>query len=134
MSSEDNIKTVTTAYEAFSRGDIERILDLVSDDVDWAAETTSEVAPWYGVRHGKDELAAFFTDFGSAVDVEDFTPLTIAANDTDVLTVIRMRGTLRANGKQAAMNLHHQFSLREGKVVYFRGSEDTAQIVDLLRS
>jgi ketosteroid isomerase-like protein len=134
MSSEDNIKTITTAYEAFSRGDIARILDLVSDDVDWAAETTSDAAPWYGVRHGKDELAAFFTDFGSAVDVEDFTPVTIAANDTDVLTVIRMRGTLRANGKQAAMNLHHQFSLRDGKIVYFRGSEDTAQIVDLLRS
>ena len=134
MSSEDNIKTVTTAYEAFSRGDIARILDLVTDDVDWGAETTSDVAPWYGVRHGKDEVTAFFSAFGSTVDVEDFTPVSIAANDTDVLTVIRMRGTLRANGKKAAMNLHHQFTLRGGKIVYFRGSEDTAQIVDLLQS
>jgi uncharacterized protein len=60
--------------------------------------------------------------------------ISIAANDTDVLTVIRMRGTLRANGKHAAMNLHHQFTLHDGKIVYFRGSEDTAQIADLLQS
>ena len=134
MSSEDNIKTVTTAYEAFSRGDIARILDLVSDDVDWGAETTSDVAPWYGVRHGKDEVTAFFSAFGSTVEVEDFTPVSIAANDTDVLTVIRMRGTVRANGKKAAMNLHHHFTLRDGKIVYYRGTEDTAQIVELLKA
>src|SRR6267154_6611677 len=89
MSADANIKTIMSVYEAFGRGDVAAILDAVTDDVDWAAETTSTAAPWYGVRHGKDAVAAFFTAFGSAMEIEEFTPASLAANDTDVLTVVR---------------------------------------------
>jgi hypothetical protein len=44
-------------YEAFQRGDVAAILDACSDDLDWGAETTSAIAPWYGIRHGKPEVA-----------------------------------------------------------------------------
>ena len=30
-----------------------------------------------------------------------------------------------ATGKEAAMNLHHYWRFRDGKVEYYRGSEDT---------
>ena len=89
MSADGNIKTVTAVYEAFGRGDVAAILHVVTDDVDWAAEAASSAAPWYGVRHGKDAVAAFFSDFGSTMEVEEFAPVSFAANDTDVLTVVR---------------------------------------------
>ena len=133
MSANDNIKTITAVYEAFGRGDVATILDAVTDDVDWAAEADSTAAPWYGVRHGKEAVAAFFTDFGSAMEVEDFTPVSIAANDTDVHTVVRFRATSRGTGKTAAMDLHHFFKFRDGKVAYYRGTEDTAQTAAVLR-
>ena len=53
MSADANLKTIGAAYEAFGRGDVAAILDLVADDVDWAAEAASPTAPGYGVRHGK---------------------------------------------------------------------------------
>ena len=53
MGSEDNIKTIQRVYEAFGRGDVATILDALADDVDWASDTSSTVAPWYGVKHGK---------------------------------------------------------------------------------
>ena len=133
MSAEVNIKTISQVYEAFGRGDVATILDAVTDDVDWAAEADSTAAPWYGVRHGKEAVAAFFTDFGSAMEVEDFTPVSIAANDTDVHTVVRFRATSRGTGKTAAMDLHHFFKFRDGKVAYYRGTEDTAQTAAVLR-
>jgi uncharacterized protein len=133
VSANDNIKTITAVYEAFGRGDVATILDAVTDDVDWAAEADSTAAPWYGVRHGKEAVAAFFTDFGSAMEVEDFTPVSIAANDTDVHTVVRFRATSRGTGKTAAMDLHHFFKFRDGKVAYYRGTEDTAQTAAVLR-
>jgi SnoaL-like domain len=74
------------------------------------------VAPWHGVRHSKDGGAAFFTDFGSTMEVEEFTPVSIAANDTDVLSVVRFRVRSRATGKTAAMDLHHWFTFRDGKI------------------
>ncbi|MEV7775192.1 hypothetical protein [Kitasatospora sp. NPDC086791] len=46
MSAESNVATVKAIYEAFGRGDAQAILDAVSDDVDWATETTSTAAPF----------------------------------------------------------------------------------------
>src|SRR2546426_232795 len=63
MSADANIKTIMGVYEAFGRGDVAAILDAVTDDVDWAAEAAGTAAPWYGVRHGKEAVAAFFAGF-----------------------------------------------------------------------
>jgi len=133
VSSDANIKTIMGVYEAFGRGDVAAILDAVTSDVDWAAEADPAVAPWHGVRHGQQAVAAFFAEFGSTVDVEEFIPVSIAANDTDVLSVVQFRARSRATGKTAAMNLHHFFKFRDGKIAYYRGTEDTAQTQAVLQ-
>jgi hypothetical protein len=133
VSADVKIKTIEEVYQAFGRGDVAAILDAVTNDVDWATETSSTAAPWYGVRHGKDGVAAFFTAFGSAMEVEEFTPVSLAANDTDVLTVVRFRARSRSTGKTLAMDLHHYFKFRDGKIAYYRGTEDTAQTGAVLR-
>ena len=134
MSAEVNIKIIQNVYEAFGRGDIAAVLDAVADDCDWAAEATSSGAPWYGVRHGKAEIVKFFEDFGSTMEVEEFTPVAFAASGDNVHTVVRLRSRSRATGKSVAMNLHHFFTFRDGKVAYYRGTEDTAQTEAALRA
>ena len=133
MSADANIKTITGVYEAFGRGDVAAILDVVTEDVDWASEAASSGAPWYGVRHGRDAVAAFFTDFGSTMEVEEFTPVSLAANDTDVFSLVRFRARSRGTGRTSEMNLHHYFRFRDGKIAYYRGTEDTAQTEAVLR-
>jgi ketosteroid isomerase-like protein len=127
VSANDNLKTIQSVYEAFGRGDVGAIADAVTDDVDWATETTSSAAPWYGPHTGKAGVGQFFEQFGSEMDVTDFTPLSFAATDNEVLTVVRFAATRRSNGRSVAMNLHHHFRFRDGKIDYYRGSEDTAQ-------
>jgi ketosteroid isomerase-like protein len=134
MGAEENLKTITAVYEAFGRGDVGYITSSVTDDVDWATDTSSNGAPWYGARRGPDGVVTFFTDFGSTMDVEDFTPLSFAANDDgDVHTVVRFTGKSRATGKTATMQLHHWFHFRDGKIAYYRGSEDTVLTVATLQ-
>jgi hypothetical protein len=64
------------------------------------------------VRHGRDAVTEFFSAFGATMEVEEFTPVSFAANDTDVLTVVRFR---------------------DGKIAYYRGSEDTAVTAAVLQ-
>lgn len=131
MPAEDNIKTIRLIYEAFGRGDVEAILEQVTDDVDWAVEPDG-AAPWNGVRHGPDGVASFLGDLAAHVEVTEFTPLTFAANDTDVLTVVRYTHRVRSTGKAGSMDLHHWFRFYEGKIWYVRGTEDTALTKELL--
>ena len=133
MSAEDNIKTIETIYEAFGRGDVGVILERLTDDVDWATDTASTAAPWYGVCRGRDAVAGFFQKFGSNMTVQQFDVVSIAANDTDVHTIVELKATRIANGRSAEMNLHHWFKMQDGKIAYYRGTEDTAQTEAALR-
>jgi ketosteroid isomerase-like protein len=126
MSADDNVKTIKAIYEAFGRGDVDFIVENVTDDVDWAADTASTTAPWYGPHHGKAGVAAFFAEFGPEMTVEQFEPVSFTADGDEVSTVVKLQVTRRANGRSAAMNLHHWFVFRDGKIAFYRGSEDTA--------
>ena len=132
MSADDNVKTIRGVYEAFGRGDVPAVLDAVTDDVDWATETSSTIAPWYGVRHGKDDVASFFEAFGSTMEVQEFNPYAFAANDSEVHTVVHCRATSRATGRSIDHDLHHFFRFENGMIAFYRGTEDTAQTVAAL--
>lgn len=127
MGADDNIKTIQGIYEAFARGDVQAVLEGVTDDVDWATETSSTVAPWYGVRHGRDGVASFFEAFGATMEVQEFSPYAFAANETEVHTVVHCRATSRATGKGIDQDLHHYFRFENGRIAFYRGTEDTAQ-------
>ena len=126
MSDTLNIETVKALYAAFGRGDVNFILDALTDDVDWASEASATDAPWWGVHKGKSGAGEFFDALGKAMEVEDFTPLAFAATDDgDVLTVVRYAARSRETGKVAKMNIHHWWRFTNGKVSYYRGTEDT---------
>jgi ketosteroid isomerase-like protein len=68
------------------------------------------------------------------MEVEEFTPTSFGANATDVFAIVRLQVKSRATGKGAAMDLHHYFRFRDGKIFYYRGTEDTYQTVETLKS
>ena len=45
MSTEQNIQTIKQMYQAFGSGDVQAILDRVTDDVDWSTDAAIESAP-----------------------------------------------------------------------------------------
>jgi ketosteroid isomerase-like protein len=134
MAGDENIEIIRRVYDAFGRDDIDAVMAVVADDVDWATEAASTVAPWWGVRHGKREVAQFFEDYGSAMAVEEFSPIAFAANATEVLTVVHCRAVSRATGKAVVHDLHHFFRFEDGKIAFHRATEDTAQIEAALRN
>jgi ketosteroid isomerase-like protein len=133
MSAEQNIQTIKEMYEALGRGDVEAILERVTDDVDWSTDAAIESAPWYGPRHGKDGVRSFFEAIGKTGPITEFTPLSFASNhDGDVMVFLRYAFTVTATGKDVAMNMHHYWKFRDGKACFVRSSEDTAQVAAAL--
>ena len=84
MSQQQNLATVQEIYDAVGRGDVDAILDRVTDDVDWAAEAAGTAAPWHGPRTGKAGVARFFADLASSIEITEFTPHSFTAGETDV--------------------------------------------------
>ena len=88
MGGEQNIETVKAMYGKGRsvRGDVETILERVTDDVDWSTDAAIESAPWYGPKHGKTELPSFFEGIAKTGPVTEFTPLSFASNDDGDVT------------------------------------------------
>jgi ketosteroid isomerase-like protein len=120
----ENLEIVQKIYEAFGAGHIPTILDLLADDVEFGSMPESTVAPWYG-RRTKAEVPAFFQTLADTVEVTRFEPLAFAATDDTVMAVIRFGFTVNANGKTGEYDIHHWWQLRDGKVVLYRGMDDT---------
>ncbi|HET9050927.1 MAG TPA: nuclear transport factor 2 family protein [Candidatus Dormibacteraeota bacterium] len=121
------IESVQRLYAAYGRGDIDGVLAEVSDDVDWAAGAASASAPWYGSHRGRDGVARFFGAIASSVDVTQFELVSFAANETDVMNVVRFGYTVRATGRSVAMTMQHWWRFDGGRIVLFRGAEDSEQ-------
>ena len=125
--SDPKIEAAQRLYAAVGRNDIEAILAELADDVDWAAEAASTSVPWYGDYHGKADVPRFFKELGSSVEITEFTPLSFTSNETDVMVPVRWAYTVNATGKRVAMTMQHWWRFADGKVVFFRGAEDTEQ-------
>ncbi len=125
MSQQDNLTIVREIYDAVGRGAVAAVVDRVSDDADWAAEAASTTAPWHGPRAGKDGVARFFSDLATSIEIGAFTPHSFAAGEDDVHLLVDWTIRSLKTGREASMTMHHYWRLRDGKVTYFRGSEDT---------
>jgi hypothetical protein len=120
-------EAVQRLYAAYGRGDVDAVLGELADDVDWAAEAAGTSVPWWGNFRGKGEVPRFFEAIATNVDVSEFDLVSLTSNDTDVVATVHWTFTVRETGKTAAMYMQHWFRFGDGKIVFFRGSEDSDQ-------
>ena len=127
------IQAIQRLYAAVGRGDIVGVLDELAETVDWAAGAASSSAPWYGAHHGKDDVARFFKEIGSSIEITEFTPVVYTAGDADVMVPVRFAYTVYATGRSAQMTMQHWWHFEDGKVTFFRGAEDSEQTANAFR-
>jgi hypothetical protein len=125
MSEKDNITLVKKLYEAFARGDIETILDHVTNDIAWSSPGPATV-PYSGDRTGPAQVREFFdrllgTQENVNLSVEQF----IAQGDA-VAILGRYTGNVKATGKTFDSLIGHFFTIRSDKVARWVGLGDTA--------
>jgi ketosteroid isomerase-like protein len=121
------IEAVQRLYDAYGRGDLAAVLAELADDVDWGAEAASTSVPWYGNLRGKGAVPRFFEAIAGSIDITEFAPVSFTSNETDVVATIHWTYTVKATGRTAAMYMQHWWRFEAGKIVFFRGSEDTEQ-------
>lgn len=124
---DSKVAIIESLYEAYGRRDLDAALAAVAPDVDWAAEASSNSAPWYGSYRGKAQVPAFFAAIADTIDTTQFDVVNLTSNDTDVIATIRWSYTVHATGKSASMFMQHWWRFADGQIVFFRGSEDTEQ-------
>ena len=116
---------VQQAYEAFGRGDVPAILNLIADDVDWEF-VGSENLPYAGRRRNRKEVADFFAAVSRIDDVHVFEPREFIEADEHVTVLGWETTTARDTHTKFESAWVHVFTVKNGKVTRWRGFYNTA--------
>src|SRR5918998_2615017 len=125
MSERTNADVVQRGYEAFGRGDIPALLNLLTEDVEWTLQGPS-VIPFAGTRYGREGVAEFFSSVGETIEFEQFEPREFVAQGDTVAVLGYERSRVKATGRTFEQEWAHVYTLRNGKIAKGRFIDDTA--------
>ncbi len=131
--SAENVDIMRRGYEAFNRGDIDTVLGLMDENIEWH-EPDVEGLPEAGTHHGPEQVAR--NVFQTAVeDYDDFqvTPEKfLDAEDDHVVVLGRFQGKGKETGKTLDAPFAHVWVLRDEKIASHQNYTDTAQWLRVL--
>jgi ketosteroid isomerase-like protein len=132
MSEQENTKIIQQVYENFNRGDIQSVLNLLSDDVEWQLPEIENVT-FAGKRHGREQVAQFFKLLDNAQEVQQFEPQEFITQGDKVVALGHYVWRIKSTGRNFEGDWAHVFTLRDGKIVKFHEHTDTAAAVAAYR-
>ena len=123
--SETNTATIQQAYNNFKTGNIQGLLDQLSDSITWQLPEIEGV-PVAGKRNGRDGVKEFFTTLSRDQDVIEFEPREFVAQGDKVISLGHYKWRVKDTGREYASDFVHIFTVRDGKIAAFREHFDTA--------
>jgi ketosteroid isomerase-like protein len=127
MNEQENAATVQQAYHNFKTGNIQGLLDQMSDNLTWELPEIDGV-PFTGKRTGRDGVKDFFATLARVQDVLEFEPLESLAQGDKVVSLGHYKWRVKDTGQEYASDFVHVFTVRDGKIIGFREHFDTAAV------
>lgn len=120
--SHPNETMIRTAYDAISSGDLQPMLNMLSDEIRWHVSGDSPLA---GDYDGKNGVLQFFGAMAQQYDnTLNVHVREVLANDHRAVVLTAESGTIE--GHQLNWNSAHVFSLADGVAIEFTSYQDDA--------
>ena len=132
MSEQENVEVVKQGYAAFGSGDMEKLLSMYAEDIEWTIPSI-EGAPFGGTLRGRGQVAKFFVSLSEAEDIQEFTQEDYIAQNDRVVVTGRSKAVVKATGRTLELEYVHLFTISGGKVQRFVEFFDTAAAADAYR-
>jgi hypothetical protein len=128
--SQDNVDVVKGAYDAFARGDIQGLIGLLDESVEWRVPDS---LPFGGTYRGHEDMGRFFSQLPEhfeelQVEPEEY----VDAGDGLVIARGRHRGRGKATGRELESEFAMFWTVRDGKAVRFHEYQDSAATLSAL--
>jgi len=127
-----NMPLARNVYDAFGRGDIPAVLEMMDPDIEWREAEGNPYKPdgkaWLGPEAVLQNL---FMKLGTEWD--GFTVHPMEFHDAGSVVVVegRYTGIYKETGKSLDAQICHVLTFRDGKVTSFQQYANTAQLQDV---
>ncbi|MFL5948773.1 MAG: nuclear transport factor 2 family protein [Gaiellaceae bacterium] len=128
MSAEENTRLTQSAYEAFGRGDMAALAEVMADDIEWVNPGDPD-DPNAGTFKGKEAVLGWFGGLASTLDYTTFEPREFIAQNDKVVSLVYSEATVRDTGRAFVDHEAHVWTFRDGQLTRFQNYHDTAAAV-----
>jgi uncharacterized protein len=133
MGDQQNVELIKSVYAAFTRGDLQTLLDFFSEVLDFQHPMSQTIWPWAGKRKGREGLTEFIAGINGTIEYPQFEPREFIASDDRVVVLFFEHGRVKATGVEFDNLYVHVFKFKGGKVSQFMIFEDTAPVIAALQ-
>ena len=131
LSIEEATNLARQTYDAFFRGDIDGLLELYTEDMDWEVLGPSSL-PTAGPHIGKEQVRAFFGKVNDLLVSENFDVQQYVVQGDTVVALGEYTWTSKVTGRVFDAQFVHVITIRDGKICKFREYTDTAAAVEAM--
>ena len=123
MNVQENVQIVKDAFAAIGRGDMQGLLALSAEDIEWIIP--GEDWPLAGTRRGHAGLADLFQTQSESMETTFMEPREFVAQGDRVFVVGFARGRVKATNKTWEDDWVFAMTVRNGKLTSIREYVDT---------
>lgn len=126
------VQTLAVVQEALARfaaSDVEGLLKLIDDEVEWQEPDTGGRLPWSGYYRGKSGVLIWLQALG-AVDDLKIEPREFLADGDRVVVLAHETGRMRATGRAFESDVALVFTVAGGRIAAMRVFANTAAQVE----
>ena len=123
MSTQENVQIVKDAFAAIGRGDMQGLLALSAEGIEWIIP--GEGWPLAGTHRGHAELAAVLQKASEEIETTYTTPPEFVAQGDRVLVIGVATGKIKATNRTFKDDWVFAITVRNGKVTNIREYIDT---------
>jgi len=128
MGTQENLQVVKNGYAAFARGDVQGLLALFAENIEWIIPGAG--LPLAGTYRGLAGAATFFQKLTAEVEILAFEPREFVAEGDRVLVVGWERAKVKATDRTYQADWVMAFTVQNGKVTKYHQYTDTQSIAE----
>jgi ketosteroid isomerase-like protein len=129
--SEGNMRILRDAFEAWSTGDLDRVLETVDPEVVWI---NSGIIPDVGIEYrGHDGVRKFWSDWREGWNELVMVPERMVPSGDAVIVLVRFDGVAR-EGMQVSRRFAQVYTFRDGMLVHYQSYPSWDEAVEAVQS
>ena len=132
MSEQANVTLVKQLYDSMSKGDLNAVLGLMTDDVEFVVPGPAEIGA-AGTWRGPGGVRDCFVRLREVQENQSIEIREFIAQGDHVVVLLHVVARARATGRSFESDIVHFFTFRHGRITRLLDFFDTAALVDANR-
>lgn len=130
MAAGDTRATVDALYDAYERGDLQRVAALIHDDIDWMMFAPVSVFSFAGPRRGRKAVLEVMAAIAGRFSVESYKREIVVVEGDRAAVMSDVAFKQRATGRVMRFRVANFLRFQDGYAIEFREFFDTFDVVE----